>query len=133
LVEFSLRLPFEYKFRYAKSKWLLKQAMKPFLPMEVLNKRKLGFNPPVGAWLNGELRGLPGVLLSPERLRARGLFREEEVRRILEQHLAGHRDNALKIWALMMLEIWFQIHVDGAGVETVQERINESVAPVGRS
>jgi asparagine synthase (glutamine-hydrolysing) len=133
LVEFSLRLPFEYKFRYAKSKWLLKQAMKPFLPMEVLNKRKLGFNPPVGAWLNGELRGLPGVLLSPERLRARGLFREEEVRRILEQHLAGHRDNALKIWALMMLEIWFQIHVDGAGVETVQERINESVAPGGRS
>ncbi len=133
LVEFALRLPFHWKFRYGESKWLLKQAMKPFLPKDVLNKPKLGFNPPVGAWLNGELRGLPGVLLSAERLRARGLFQEEAMRKMLEEHCAGHRDYSLKIWALMMLEVWFQIYVDGEGVEAVQERIDEAVAPVGKS
>jgi asparagine synthase (glutamine-hydrolysing) len=128
LAEFSLRLPFDLKFRFGESKWLLKQAMKPFLPPEVLNKRKLGFNPPVGAWLNGELRNLPQVLLSPARVGARGLFRPEAISSMLEDHASQRRDFSLKIWALMMLEIWFSMYIDGRSVESVQEEIDDAVA-----
>ena len=132
LVEFALRLPFQYKFRYSESKWLLKQAMKPFLPPEVLNKRKLGFNPPVGAWLKGELRGLPAVLLSQKRVRDRGLFQTEEIERILSQHMSGRRDYSLHIWALMVLELWFRMYVDGMSVESVQEEIDEACLTLAR-
>jgi asparagine synthase (glutamine-hydrolysing) len=95
--------------------------MKPFLPSEVLNKRKLGFNPPVGAWLNGELRNLPQVLLSDERVRARGLFRPGAIACMLEDHASRRPDFSLKIWALMMLELWFSMYVDSRSVESVQE------------
>ena len=128
LLEFALRVPFRLKFRYGESKWLLKQAMKPFLPPAVLNKRKLGFNPPVGAWINGELRDLPAALLNTKALEARGLFRPETVRLLLDSHRRGHRDYALHIWALMILEIWFRIYVDGRPPESVQEDIDEAVA-----
>lgn len=133
LVEFSLRLPFQYKFRYAESKWLLRQAMKPFLPAEVLNKQKLGFNPPVGSWLKGELAGLPATLLSRKCVKERGLFEPDEIDRILKQHKSGKRDYSLHIWALMVLEIWFRMYVDGKSVESVQEEIDEACLAVHHS
>jgi asparagine synthase (glutamine-hydrolysing) len=128
LVEFCLRLPFNLKFRFGESKWLLKQTMKPFLPPEVLNKRKLGFNPPVGSWLNGELRSLTGLLLSKERIEQRGLFRPEAVTEMLQQQASGRRDFSLKIWALLMLEIWASLYMDGLSVGAVQEEIDGAVA-----
>lgn len=128
LVELSLRTPFNQKFRYGESKWILKQAMKSVLPTEILNRRKLGFNPPVSFWLKGELSSLPAHLLSPDRVRSRGLFRPEAIRNMLELQASGRRDFSLKIWALMILEIWFRIYVDGLSVDVVQEEIDRAVA-----
>ncbi len=126
LVEFSLRTPFAFKFRYGESKWLLKRAVGPLLPREVLEKRKLGFNPPVGAWLQQELSRLPEELLGSRRLLERGLFQPRAVERLLEAHRTNRRDYALQIWALLILEIWFRLYVDGASVDTVQEEIDRS-------
>jgi asparagine synthase (glutamine-hydrolysing) len=126
LVEFALRVPFHFKFRYGESKWLLRRAMKPFLPPEVLRKRKLGFNPPTGAWLNGELRALPAALLGEKALMERKLFRPAEVRRLLDLHAACRRDYSLHIWALMILEIWFRIYIDCRSVESVQDDIDRA-------
>lgn len=127
LVEFSTRVPFRYKFRYAESKWLLKRTMKPFLPDEVLRKRKLGFNPPVGQWLQSELKMLPDVLLSDRKVRQRGLFEQKEIRKLKEDQTQGRRDNSLHIWALVILELWFQIYMDGCSVDAVQEDIEDAV------
>ena len=133
LVEFALRLPFHWKFRYGETKWILKRAMKAFVPRAVLQKRKLGFNPPTGLWLNGELKALPGELLSDEALGRRGLFRPEEVRRLLELHTTRRRDYSLHIWALMMLEIWFRIYVDSRSVDSVQEDVDSAIHATGRT
>lgn len=124
LVEFCLRLPFNLKFRYAESKWILRRAMEPFLPDKVLRKHKLGFNPPVGAWIGGELRQLSRELLSPDRIRRRGLFRTESVQNIQEQHIQKRRDHSLQIWALMILELWFSMYVEGRSAESVQDEID---------
>ena len=127
LVEFALRVPFHWKFRYGETKWLLKRAMQPFLPSAVLQRRKLGFNPPTGSWLKGELRALPAALLGEETLAKRGLFQPAKVRRLLDFHSSGRRDYSLHIWALMMLEIWFRIYMDGQSVDSVQEDIDAAV------
>ena len=135
MVEFSMRLPFDQKFRFGETKWILKQAMMPFLPEEVLNKRKLGFNPPVGSWLRGELQKLPQVLLGSRGLAQRGLFQVSALEDMLAVHAAGRRDNSLRIWSLMMVEIWFRLYMDGRSVESVQEDIDAAIAeaPVGRA
>lgn len=124
LIEFSLGVPFDQKFRYGQSKWLLRRAMASVLPEVVLKRRKLGFNPPAAAWLRGELKELAGRLLGREGLLGRGLFRNDGVRRLLEEHRQGVRDVSLKIWALMMLEIWFRLYQDGMAVDQVQEQLD---------
>ncbi len=127
LVEFSLRVPFDQKFRYAESKWLLKKTMESSLPRAVARRRKLGFNPPVGAWLTGELKNLKDLLLGREAIANRELFRYEAVRTMLDQHEAGHRDFSLKIWALMALEIWFRIYQDANSPDQVQDQLDSAV------
>jgi asparagine synthase (glutamine-hydrolysing) len=127
LVEFALQMPFSLKFRHGQQKWVLKRAMKPILPREVLRKRKLGLNPPLGAWLNSELQRLPNALLSEQALRKRGLFRPEAVKHLLETHASGRRDRSLHIWALVVLEIWFRMYVDGRTIESVQDEIDQII------
>lgn len=124
LIEFSLRVPFDQKFRYGETKRLLRRAMRCSLPEPVLKRRKLGFNPPMSRWLRGELKDLSGELLGRGGLASRGLFRSRELERLLEQQRQGVRDVSLKIWALMVLEIWFRLYEDGESVETVQERLD---------
>lgn len=126
LVEFALRIPFDQKFRYGQTKWLLRRAMESALPQAVLKRRKLGFNPPVNAWLGGELRQLQEALLGG--LAGRGLFRREEITRLIEEQRAGRRDVGLKIWALMVLEIWFRLYQEAVPVDGMEEQLTAAVA-----
>jgi asparagine synthase (glutamine-hydrolysing) len=124
LIEFSLRVPFNQKFRYGQSKRLLRRVMQASLPQAVLKRRKLGFNPPMSDWLRGELRDLTRELLGSNGLLKRGLLRAPELERLLEQQKAGVRDFSVKIWALMVLEIWFRLYQDGVEVDRVQEQLD---------
>ena len=112
LVEFALHLPPSMKLRGMRSKWVVKEAMRSSLPAEILNKPKVGFNPPVPKWLNHELKPMISEMLEPERVRARGLFQPAEVTKIVRDHAEKKRDNTFKIWALVMLEAWFQLYID---------------------
>ena len=67
---------------------------------------------PIAAWFRGPLRDLPREILLDEGTRARGLFREQYVRDLIDQHLAGTQDNSSRIWALIQLELWFRTFVD---------------------
>jgi asparagine synthase (glutamine-hydrolysing) len=135
LIEFSLRVPFDQKFRYGQSKRLLRRAMQSSLPEAVLQRRKLGFNPPMGRWLRGELKNVADELVGSRGLAARGLFRPIELSRLLRQQRSGVRDVSLKIWALMVLEVWLRLYRDAASVNTVEEQLeracSERSAPVG--
>jgi len=112
LIEFALRIPGWMKLQHRQSKWVLREAMRGILPPDVLNKKKVGFNPPLPQWLNGELRTLVDRLLAPQVIEQRGMFRPQAVTRLRQDHAAGKRDNGLKIWALLMLEVWQRMYVD---------------------
>jgi asparagine synthase (glutamine-hydrolysing) len=110
--EFGLSLPFSWKYRRGKTKWILREAMKGTLPQSILQGKKIGFNPPVPQWINGELRPLISDLLSPHAIGQRGIFRPDAISTLLQDHFQGKRDNALKIWGLLMLELWFRMYID---------------------
>jgi asparagine synthase (glutamine-hydrolysing) len=110
--EFGLSLPFAWKYRRGKTKWILREAMKDILPPSVLRAKKIGFNLPVSQWISGELRPLISDLLSPRAVEQRGMFRPRVVSALLQEHFDGRRDNALKLWALLMLEVWFRMYID---------------------
>ncbi|MBI3663816.1 MAG: asparagine synthase (glutamine-hydrolyzing) [Acidobacteria bacterium] len=106
LVEFSMRLPAELKLRGRHTKYLLREAVRPLLPAEILERPKLGLNPPLGMWLQRELAPLMDQYLSEETVRRRGWFRPEAVTRLREDFRSGRRDYSLHLWGLLVLEEW---------------------------
>jgi asparagine synthase (glutamine-hydrolysing) len=85
------------------------------LPPAVLRHRKQGFMVPLGRWLRDDLRPLVDDLLDPGHVRARGLFRVEEVARLRAEHETGRRSHADRLWTLMMAELWLREYLDRGG------------------
>jgi asparagine synthase (glutamine-hydrolysing) len=113
LVELSGRIPPELKLRGLKRKYIFKRAMERELPRNVIHRPKAGFGAPVRSWLVGELKTMVDELLSPSAVASRGLFRTDEVQRLIAANQTGTEDNALRLWALLTLELWLRTFIDG--------------------
>ena len=112
LVALSARIPPELKLRRMTQKYIFKRSMEDRLPREVIWRPKAGFTAPVRSWIVGELQPMVADLLSPERIRDRGLFDPAAVQRMIKDFTSGREDNALRIWTLLTLELWQQQFVD---------------------
>ena len=117
LVEFTARLPDRLKLRGTTTKYILREAMKDALPPAILSRRKMGFPVPVGVWFRGAHRGLIDDLVLGERAAARGLFDREALTRLVGEHAAGEVDHSERLWALVNLELWHRIFLDGEAPE----------------
>jgi asparagine synthase (glutamine-hydrolysing) len=110
--ELGLAIPFSWKCPRGQTKSILREALQGILPSPILARKKMGFNPPVPQWINHELQPMISELLSPSAVNHRGVFRPEAVDLLVEEHRQGKRDHALKIWGLLMLELWFRQYID---------------------
>lgn len=106
LVEFVMRLPSRLKLKGFTSKYILKRAMKKFLPPEVVHRPKKGFGVPIAKWVKGPLKELFRDMLSPERTEREGFLNPEYVTTLLEDHLRHKRDNRKQLWTLLVWELW---------------------------
>ncbi len=114
VVELALAMPIRRKLRLrgGRSKVVLKDAFADLLPPEIRRRPKMGFGVPIDRWFRGELKDeLRAVLLDPVALN-RGLFRPEAVESLIDEHLTSRRDHAYRLWALLMLELWFRHQMD---------------------
>lgn len=114
LLEWAARIPAELRMAGGRTKALFKAAMAPYLPSEILYRRKMGFGCPIDRWLRRELKELAHDTLLGPQARERGLFRPNYVRTLLDEHCAGQRNHHNRLWALLMLELWFGTWIDGA-------------------
>jgi asparagine synthase (glutamine-hydrolysing) len=116
IVELAAAMPLDrkLKFRPGRSKVVLKRAFADLLPGPIRTRRKMGFGVPVGRWFQDELKHeLQGVLLDRSSL-DRGLFRPDTTRTLVAEHVQGRREHGHRLWALVMLELWFRNHMDSA-------------------
>ena len=111
---FAAALPSSYKLRGTRTKWLLKVAMREHLPTDVVDRPKQGFGIPIDQWLRRELRPLVHEMLLSPRALARGWFRPEAVRRLVDEHERGVREWQFHLWNLLVLELWQREVVDAA-------------------
>ncbi|GII78703.1 asparagine synthetase B [Sphaerisporangium rufum] len=109
LMEWAAALPPRWKIRGGTTKALLRHALAPWLPAEVLRLPKQGFGVPLADWLRGPLREPAFDLLTDATARERGLFRPEVVRGMLHAHAAG-ADHAVRLWTLLQFELWHRAH-----------------------
>jgi len=107
LLEFSLKLPTSYKLKGLKLRWFFKEALRGFLPDEILVKKKQGFGLPFGVWANTHPALKKLATDSLHSLAQRGVVRSEFIQRLLTQHLPEHPGYyGEMVWILMMLEQW---------------------------
>jgi asparagine synthase (glutamine-hydrolysing) len=108
----AFALPTRLKVRGLAKKVLLRKAVEPLVPSEVVHGRKRGFSIPAAAWLRGELEPFARDTLSPENLRRQGLFQPEPVARLLDEHVAGREDWSRQLWGLLAFTLWYERHVE---------------------
>jgi asparagine synthase (glutamine-hydrolysing) len=127
LAEASFRMPMAMKLHGACEKYVLKLAMQEHLPEDIIWRRKFGMGVPISDWLLGSQDGrTPGAMrelmadrLSARALATRGLFRAEYVATLQrgqdEPFETRRRRIGEKLWALLMLEEWLRVFIDGRG------------------
>ena len=112
LVEFAARIPARFKQRGAEGKWVLKKAMAPYLPREVIYRPKSGFGAPLRRWMRFELRELLGDVLGEASLRRRGLFEPVAVQRLIAANDFGRVDAGYTLLSLLCIELWCRRFLD---------------------
>src|SRR5215211_1522361 len=114
LMQFAASIPAELKLPHMRKKGLLRDALRPWLPEDILTRPKQGFSVPLADWLRTDLRDFATAILLDPRSRDRGYFREGAVSDMLNSHVAGSADHSSRIWALLDHELWHREFVDGA-------------------
>ncbi|MEX2123364.1 MAG: asparagine synthase (glutamine-hydrolyzing) [Woeseia sp.] len=127
LVELAASIPASIKRPDGRLKSLLKKALEPDLPREILDRRKRGFGAPVGAWFKGELQPLRESLLSRKAIESRGWLAPRAVADICGAHDQNRHDYTDLILVFMNLEIWARLFLDGRSAEDVGEELSDSV------
>jgi asparagine synthase (glutamine-hydrolysing) len=111
-MEMAARLPLSAKVSRGTTKRLLKEAIRPWIPGNVLDRPKRGFTMPIARWLRDDLRHLPAQILLDSHVRARGMFARRQIERLISDHHRATADNSDKLWSLIQLELWFRTYVD---------------------
>jgi asparagine synthase (glutamine-hydrolysing) len=104
---FALGLPRRQRVRGLAKKRLLRRALAPLLPKEVLRGPKQGFSIPVAAWLRGPLEGFAREVLSAQTLSRQGWLDPAVVTALLDRHCSGREDLSRQLWGLIAFTLWF--------------------------
>jgi len=127
LVEFAARMPSTLKIRGRKLKYVLKKALAGILPENILHRQKRGFGAPMGAWIRGELAPLVKHLLSAESVEQRALLDPEIVATTIAAHEARREDHTDHLLALINLELWCRMYLDGQSPQELTSQIRNEL------
>ncbi|MCK0509224.1 XrtA/PEP-CTERM system amidotransferase [Aromatoleum anaerobium] len=108
LVEWLATLPSGLKVKGQEGKYLLKKAMEPLLPHDVLYRSKMGFSVPLARWFRGPLKQRVRDAMLGETLVGTGLFNPDYLRHLVDAHQAGVRDYSASLWSLLMFEAFLR-------------------------
>lgn len=106
VVVFAWSLPLAYKLRNGVTKWPLRQVLYRHVPLELIERPKMGFAVPIDQWLRGPLRDWAESLISESRLRQEGFFDPVPIRQKWAEHLSGQRNWQSHLWSVLMFQAW---------------------------
>ena len=121
-VEFAFGLSGRAKVRGFSRKWLVKQIARRYLPACIVDRPKNGFAVPLAQWFRGKLRDMCYDRICDRNSLAGELLDRAELRKILDDHCSGRKDNFLKIWTLLGLSIWAELFL-GASAKRSQAQV----------
>ena len=123
LVEWLASLPSSLKVRGQEGKVLLKKAMEPYLPHEVMYRPKMGFAVPLAQWFRGPLKKRVRDAVLGSDLAATGYFNEKYLRHLVDAHQSGLRDYSAPLWSLLMFQAFL---ASASGAQPAAEGVEPS-------
>jgi asparagine synthase (glutamine-hydrolysing) len=127
VTNFAGALPAKHRVHGLRKKVLLRKAVAPLVPSEIVRGKKRGFSIPAAAWLRGELEPFARETLSADTLRRQGYFRPEAVTALLDRHVAGKEDLSRQLWGLLAFTLWHEHHVEREPAPLASERMEALV------
>lgn len=117
--ELAWRMPLEFKIHQGQGKWLLRQLLYKYVPAELVNRPKQGFNVPLASWLRGDLRAWAESLLDAKRMQEQGYLRAELVQQEWQSFLKGAA-NQQRLWCILMFQAWLDSQAAIASANTLR-------------
>jgi asparagine synthase (glutamine-hydrolysing) len=111
VIEWAAQLPSEYKYRDGVKKYILKEIVHRHIPKQMMERPKMGFGIPVETWMKNELKDLVKEAFSEKNL-AHGIFDKAAVTKLVNDFLHGRSEKYLKVWYLLMFQLWYQKWMD---------------------
>lgn len=111
-VEYATSIPSDLKLKGLRTKHILKKAMAPYLPPEILTRKKIGFDIPLGVWIRNELKDFVTDVLSPANLNKHGFFNQTTVEKYLKEHLQGAHNHRQLLWPLIIFQFWYNRYME---------------------
>jgi asparagine synthase (glutamine-hydrolysing) len=108
IIEWAAQIPDEFKYRNGIKKYLLREIVHRYVPKDIMDRPKMGFAIPIAVWLRTELRPMLEEYLSDERIQREGILSPAYVRLLKSDFLNGKKEFDLKIWYLLMFEMWYE-------------------------
>jgi asparagine synthase (glutamine-hydrolysing) len=111
LVQLMNSIPLSMKIKSSRSKYILKQSMKGFLPDEVINRKKAGFSLPIRSWLKNE-NELVNFYLDKTRIDKQGIFNSSNLNQLIKEQVSGNFDHSYLLFSMLVLQIWLEENID---------------------
>jgi asparagine synthase (glutamine-hydrolysing) len=108
IIQWAAQLPSEYKYHKGQKKYIVKQIVHRYVPQQLMERPKMGFAIPVEQWLKNELKDLVEAHLNESSVRLHGLFDFKEVENLKKAFYSGRSEKYLKIWHLLMFQLWYK-------------------------
>jgi len=111
IVDFSFKLPNEFKINGINKKRILKDTFRYLLPKVTMSFSKKGFGIPLRIWFKNELKSELLTLLDSEFLKAQNIFNAPFIEQLVEEHMSNKENHSTKLWLLFVFQKWYQLHV----------------------
>jgi len=108
LMRLAEGIPERLKIKGLTRKYILKEAMRRWLPSEMLAMRKIGFKTPVDEWFRSDLRSVLEERLLAAGSASRSYFDADVVRRVMREHESGRHDHKRLLFSLLTFELWHE-------------------------
>ena len=107
-MEFIATIPSKFKLNGQEKKYIFKRALKPYLPDEILYRKKQGFEAPLDNWFRNNLKGLAEDTILSTKALQRGFFQPKTIQTMWQQHQSKQRNFGTNLWTLLMFELWYR-------------------------
>lgn len=125
LLEYATSLPHNYRLKGTTTKYILKDVAKKWLPDEIVDRKKVGFDSPIGQWFKDELSDFLDSFLSTENIEKSGLFDPDAVNSLISAHMKGERDYSLQLWSLLSVEVWYRMYIEDGITDGTEYKLSD--------